>query len=151
MKERIVYLDSSAVVKRYISEPGSDYIKSLYLSSYTGNVKLAFNVWNIGEVLGVFDKARMRGLITDDGYKIAKLRLLRETLRLIRLKILIPIPLKQTILRDAWKIIEKYHIYQADAIQIVSAKAVNADEVVTADKRLYQVLLSEGLRARYVG
>ena len=151
MKERIVYLDSSAVVKRYISEPGSDYVKSLYLNSYTGNVKLAFNIWNIGEVLGVFDKARMRGLITDDEYRIIKLRLLRETLRLIRLKILILIPLKRTILRDAWKIIEKYHIYQADAIQIVSAKAVNADEVVTADKRLYQVLLSEGLRARYVG
>ena len=93
MKERIVYLDSSAVVKRYISEPGSDYVKSLYLSSCTGNV--------IGEVLGVFDKARMRGLIMDDGYRIIKLRLLRETLRLIRLKILIP--LKQTILRNVWK------------------------------------------------
>ena len=151
MKERIVYLDSSAVVKRYISEPGSDYVKSLYLSSYTGNVKLAFNIWNIGEVLGVFDKARMRGLITDDEYRIIKLRLLRETLRLIRLKILILIPLKRTILSDAWKIIEKYHIYQADAIQIVSAKAVNADEVITANKMLYQVLLSEGLRVRYVG
>ena len=45
----------------------------------------------------------------------------------------------------------KYHIYQADAVQVVSVKAVNADEVVTADEGLYQVLLSEGLRARYVG
>ena len=90
-------------------------------------------------------------VITDDEYRIAKLRLLRETLRLIRLKMLIPVPLKLSILRDAWKIIEKYHIYQADAIQVVSAKVVNADEVVTADKRLYQVLVSEGLRAKYVG
>ncbi|WP_243671316.1 type II toxin-antitoxin system VapC family toxin [Vulcanisaeta sp. JCM 16161] len=147
----MIYLDSSAIVKRYISEPGSDYVKSIYLSSYTGNIKLAFNIWNVGEVLGVIDRARMRKLITDDEYRIAKLRFLRETLRLSRLGILTLIPIKFPILRDAWAMIEKHHIYQADAIQVVSARFVNADEVVTADERLYQVLIDEGLKARYLG
>ncbi|MGC8607952.1 MAG: type II toxin-antitoxin system VapC family toxin, partial [Vulcanisaeta sp.] len=121
MKERVIYLDSSAIVKRYISEPGSDYVKSLYLSSYTGSVKLVFNAWNIGEVLGVLDRARMRKLITDDEYKTAKLRFIRETLRLIKLGVLMVIPIKLSILKSAWAIIEKYHIYQADAIQVATA------------------------------
>ncbi|MGC9153236.1 MAG: hypothetical protein ACP5GY_05830 [Vulcanisaeta sp.] len=44
MRGRVIYLDSSAIVKRYISEPGSDYVKSICLSSYTGNTKLAFSI-----------------------------------------------------------------------------------------------------------
>ncbi|BDR93388.1 type II toxin-antitoxin system VapC family toxin [Vulcanisaeta souniana] len=151
MKERIVYLDSSAIVKRYISEPGSDYVKTLYLSSYTGSVKLAFNIWNIGEVLGVLDRARMRKFITDDEYKTAKLRFIRETLRLVKLGILMVMPIKLSILRSAWTIIENYHIYQADAIQVATARFVGASEVVTADKKLYQVLINEELNAKYIG
>lgn len=58
MAEKIVYLDSSATVKRYVEEPGSDDIRSLYESTYDGNVKLIFSIWNIDEVLGVLDKAR---------------------------------------------------------------------------------------------
>ncbi|MGC9180395.1 MAG: type II toxin-antitoxin system VapC family toxin [Vulcanisaeta sp.] len=151
MKERVIYLDSSAIVKRYISEPGSDYVKSLYLSSYTGSVKLVFNAWNIGEVLGVLDRARMRKLITDDEYKTAKLRFIRETLRLIKLGVLMVIPIKLSILKSAWAIIEKYHIYQADAIQVATAKSVGANEVITADKKLHQILINEGLSTKYIG
>ncbi|MGC9153235.1 MAG: hypothetical protein ACP5GY_05825 [Vulcanisaeta sp.] len=42
-------------------------------------------------------------------------------------------------------------IYRADAIQIASSRFVGADEVVTVDKRLYQVLINEELKARYLG
>ncbi len=101
-------------------------------------------------MLGVVDRARIRKLITDEEYRIIKLRFLRETLRLSKLGILMLIPIKLPILRDAWAMIEKYHIYQADAIQITSSRFVSADEVVTADKRLYQVLINEGLKARHL-
>ena len=61
MRERIVYLDSSAIVKRYIREPGSDAVRKVYLKAYSGEVILSLSVWNIGEVLGAFDKARRIG------------------------------------------------------------------------------------------
>ncbi|ADY01324.1 hypothetical protein VMUT_1119 [Vulcanisaeta moutnovskia 768-28] len=47
--------------------------------------------------------------------------------------------------------IEKYHIYQADAIQVATAKSVGANEVITADKKLHQILINEGLSTKYIG
>jgi len=52
---KIVYLDTSAIVKRYIQEAGSDVVASLYSSAWQGSVKISFSPWNIGEVLGVLD------------------------------------------------------------------------------------------------
>jgi len=51
----------------------------------------------------------------------------------------------------AWKYIEEYHIYQADAVQLVSAKRVACKEFVTGDKELHEVVLSEGLKSTYLG
>ncbi len=31
MKEQIIYLDSSAIIKRYVKEPGSKVVRSIYL------------------------------------------------------------------------------------------------------------------------
>lgn len=64
-----------------------------------------------------------------------------------RLGILKIIPLYSSILIGSWELLEKYHIYQADAIQIESARRVNASEFYTADKRLHQVALSEDLNS----
>lgn len=54
MKEQIVYLDSSVIVKRYVEEPGSNIVRELYLKAYSGEVILSYSMWNIGEVLGAF-------------------------------------------------------------------------------------------------
>ena len=45
---KIVYLDTSAIVKRYIQEAGSDVVASLYSSAWQGDVKISFSLWNIG-------------------------------------------------------------------------------------------------------
>jgi len=48
-------------------------------------------------------------------------------------------------------LIEKHHIYEADAIQITSAKYVKSVEFLTGDRRLHEVALKEGLKSRYLG
>lgn len=151
MKERLVYLDSSAIVKRYVEETGSDHVRSLYKSAYGGVSKLAFSSWNIGEVLGVFDRARVKELISEKEYTEVKTYLLTETWRLSKLGQLIIVPVRLSILRNSWKFVGKHHIYQADAIQIASAKAVNASEFLVADKKLHRVAIDEGLNSSYVG
>jgi len=52
-----VYLDSSALVKRYVSEPGTgvDYV---FDKGWAGEVSIISSIWNIGEVL---DERRRRG------------------------------------------------------------------------------------------
>jgi predicted nucleic acid-binding protein len=52
----VTYLDTSAIVKRYILERGSDEVAALYSRAWGGDVKLSFSLWNVGEALGVFDK-----------------------------------------------------------------------------------------------
>jgi predicted nucleic acid-binding protein len=51
------------------------------------------------------------------------------------------------ILKEAWKLIERYHIYEADAIQIVSAKNVNTTQFLTGDKKLHDIAIKEKLNS----
>lgn len=151
MRETIVYLDSSAIVKRYIKEPGSDIIRNIYLKVYAGEAVISFSIWNIGEVLGVFDRARITGRIDDETYRVVRKRFLLETRRLVKLGPLVIVPLKTRILRNSWDLVEKYHIYEADAVQIASAKHVNASKFLTGDKQLHEIAVNEGLNSVYLG
>jgi len=38
VREMMVYLDSSAIVKRYIKEVGSDVVGKVYLKAYAGEI-----------------------------------------------------------------------------------------------------------------
>jgi predicted nucleic acid-binding protein len=67
---KLVYLDTSAIVKRYIQEPGSDVVAQLYSKAWLGDLKIAYSVWNIGEVLGVLDKYYMRGWLSRGDYEL---------------------------------------------------------------------------------
>jgi predicted nucleic acid-binding protein len=46
---------------------------------------------------------------------------------------------------ECWTLLEKHHVYQADALQVASAKAVNAVKLFTGDKRIYEIADAEGL------
>ena len=151
MREQIIYLDSSAIVKRYIMEPGSSVVRELYLKAYSGEIILSYSIWNIGEVLGVFNRARNTGRIDSEAYKIAKKRFLLEIRRMIKLGATIIVPLKTRFLRNCWRLIEKHCIYEADAIQIVSAIHVNASQFLTGDKRLHEIAVKEKLNSTYLG
>jgi len=150
MNATIIYLDSTAIVKRYIKERGSDRVREFYVKAYNGEHKLSFSLWNIGEVLGAFDRARRVDRLNEDEYYLVRGRFLIETRRLSRLGILDLIPLKIAILIESWRLLEKYHIYEADAIQIASAKHIKAESLLTSDKRLHEIALNEGLNSIYL-
>ena len=147
MSGRIVYLDSSAIIKRYIKERTAKKSLNSTEKHIMGNVKLSFSLWNISELLGVLDKARRLERIDRESYELVRARFLSETLRMKQLGILKLIPVRASILKKSWPLMEKYHIYQADALQILSSKKVNADEFYTGDKRLNEVAISEGLNS----
>ncbi len=149
--EEIVYLDSSAIVKRYVLEPGSNTVRNIYLKAYAGENLLSYSIWNIGEVLGAFSKARITGRVDENTYNTIRRRFLLETRRLVKLGILLIVPLKMSILKSSWNLIEKHHIYEADAVQVASAKHVGATLFLTGDERLHQVAVNEGLSSVYLG
>jgi predicted nucleic acid-binding protein len=55
-----VYLDSNAIIKRYVLEEGSDKVKEIYLEALNGAATLHFSVWNLGEVLEALDAYHRR-------------------------------------------------------------------------------------------
>ena len=48
------------------------------------------------------------------------------------------------ILEHSWKLVEKHHIYEADALQVASAKHVKAKEFLTSDEKLHKNSLNRG-------
>lgn len=146
MSTRVVYLDTSVVVKRYVLERGTDVVKALYSSAWNGEVKLSFSLWNIGEILDVLNRYRQRGWLGDSEYRTARVMFLSKTVRMLRLGLLKIVPLRLSIVSESWKIVEKHNIYEADAIQIASAKHIKASELYTADKKLCDVASKEGVK-----
>ncbi len=147
----ITYLDSSAIVKRYVLERGSEAVREVYKQALNGEFSISFSVWNIGEVLGVLGKYRRRGWLDEKNFEEARGNFVMETLRLIKLNLLRLIPVRTRLLIEAWELMERHHLSQADALQIASARYIKADTLFSADRQLIEVSKVEGLKAVYVG
>mgnify|MGYP003930879201 CR=1 FL=1 len=146
--EEIYYLDTSALVKRYMEEQGSEIIDNIYRDVYRGIKRLSFSYWNIAEAVVVFDKyAKRLGL---DAKEVVRY-MLRESITLSRLNRLVTVSINPSVLRASIELVLKHHIYVADALQIASAKKVNSAIVTTGDKELASIAEAEGLRTLYVG
>jgi predicted nucleic acid-binding protein len=65
----------------------------------------------------------------------------------MRLGSMLIIPIRTRILRESWKLVEKHHIYAADALQIASERQAGSTRFLTGDKQLHQVALKENLNS----
>lgn len=97
----IYYLDSSAIVKRYVAEPGSQYVRNIYAKARRGEAKISFNLWNIGEVLGALDRARRLGRLDEEAYRNARRGFIAETRRMVATGALVLVPAALRVLREA--------------------------------------------------
>ncbi|MBS7618758.1 type II toxin-antitoxin system VapC family toxin [Candidatus Bathyarchaeota archaeon] len=141
MSVRSVYLDTSALVKRYVVEEHSDRVDELYSESYAGRVRIGFSVWNIGEVAVVLDKYEERGIVEDA--RIVFARFIGESHLLVKLNQLKLIPLNFRVVVEAVNYVFKHGIYVADAVQLASAEGF--DTFLTYDEKLAQIAKIEGL------
>lgn len=143
----LVYLDTSSIVKRYIEEKGSEVVDKVYEEAEAGRVRMAFSVWNIGEVLGVLDRYRTRKMISDENFETALKTLASESMKMIRLGVLQLLPITSRILIESWLLVLQHHIYEADALQISSSKESGCNLFLGVDNRLIQAAQKEGINA----
>jgi uncharacterized protein len=144
-----VYLDSSAIVKRYVEEIGSDSVDILYeaLERDSKVDALVFSAWNLGEAFGAIDTRFQRGDIGEDAMSEALTLLSLETRKFVAMRKVTILPVGARILTKARGLILKHHIYQADALQLESAKQARADIFISADRRLVDCAKLEQLEA----
>lgn len=82
MNGKSVYLDSSALVKRYLAEEGTETVDALYHRAEAREVQLAFSLWNVGEVVRAIAKAERLRWISKEQAGAATWAFLRESLKL---------------------------------------------------------------------
>jgi predicted nucleic acid-binding protein len=148
MPEQIVYLDSSAIVKHYVRETGSEAIDSIFKELETRSIKICFSMWNLGEVSGVLDKYSRKGAVDyDDTLK----KFFNDIDRYVGFGSIEVINVTPLLLSRSIKTLRKYHIYISDALQIETCRSVNAVLLVTGDKGLRDAATNEGMKVNYVG
>ena len=92
-----------------------------------------------------------RKWLESEDYGAARESFIAETVRLIKLGAAKIVPVKSKLLTQAWLLVEKHHIYEADALQIVSAKNLGADQLLSGDQRLVDISRKEEVNAAYLG
>ena len=142
------YLDTSALVKRYIPEPGSEHIDRIFTGALNGENVIAISYWNIGEAATVFDKAE-RKFKSVNATKLLEL-MLDEFDYLSRSQSIEIDEVSALSLKASVKLVLKHHIYIADAFQIVTAAELKAEELLSDDRRLVEAASVEGIKSTLV-
>ena len=131
-----VYLDTSALVKRYVEEDGTEIVDELFDKAYKNEVILVTSQFNIGEAAVVFDKYERK--ININAKEVFK-TMINELYVLAKLGNFTLVPISYDIISDAINLIFEHHIYVADAIQLASFKYEKCREFITFDKKLLEI------------
>jgi len=142
-----LYLDSSTIVKRYATEPGTPVADLIFDHAESGELLIIFSLWNIGEVLGVLDERRRRGWLSQGEFTETLKILADELVKLMRLRVLETVPIFAPILIEAWNLTLTHHIYEADALQLTTCTYSQSDALLSGDGNLVKISRKLGLKA----
>ncbi len=143
------YLDTSALVKRYITEPGSDMVDQVFENAWDGKDTIIISYFNIGEAATVFDKFSRR-TNTPKATKLIE-EMLDEFKELHRYKTLEISDITNAIIDGSIPVLLKHHLYIVDSVQITTAKGEHTDIFLSADRRLVDATNAESIKAKLVG
>lgn len=141
------YLDSSALVKRYVSEIGSAWVLSLFDPRLKNDVLIAA-ITSVEIVAAITRRSRGGSIITTDA--IAVCNQFKSDLR-SEYQV---VEITESIINSAMVLAEAYGLRGYDAVQLGSGRAVNALCIanslplvtfVSADSELNVAAASEGL------
>lgn len=147
MSGNIVYVDSSALAKRYVLERGTEALDGLYHRAEAGRVDLALSLWNIGEVAGALARALRAEGGTEEVVRETLWSFLRETRKMRLLGALRVVPVRGDLLAEGIPLLLRHDLTQPEALQIVTCRDVAADVLLTADRKLLLASRDEGIKA----
>ncbi|HEY9850096.1 MAG TPA: type II toxin-antitoxin system VapC family toxin [Leptolyngbyaceae cyanobacterium] len=143
------FLDTSALVKRYVAETGSDWIKSITDPATGNDLVIAQITWV--EILSALARRQREGSIAADDFDLILQDLRQDFNNQYQI-----IEVDQVLLEKAGELVIKYPLRAYDAIQLASALQLQSNFAqmpntqlifVTADVRLINIAQSENLIA----
>ena len=135
-----VFFDTSAFVKRYVSEAGTDAV----LDWCDRATEIGLSGIALPEIISAFCRLRREDKITDTQYRQLKSLLLSD------IEDAALCDLSPAVLGQAVSSLETNVLRGMDAIHIGSAVALKADVFISADKRQREAAARAGLRVEAV-
>jgi hypothetical protein len=142
----MVYLDTSALLKRYVSEPNSDAFDD-YLA---GLLPAAISRLTLVEMRSGLARRRREGSIAADHERAA----LSEVRLDIQDGLLNVLPAADQHFVDAGHLIEclaDLPLRTLDALHLATAQATGAEEIATADQIMARAAIALGMRVAFFG
>lgn len=136
-----VFLDSSALAKRYVQEPGTAQV----LDWCDQADELALSVIAIPELISAFCRLRREGHLTVGQYAGLKADLMTDIADALILDI------TSQVLQVAVQALESHILRGMDAIHIGCAKTAAADVFLSADRRQCRAAQGLGLKVIALG
>ena len=133
-----IYLDTSALVKRYCEEVGSDVVNEVFESSN----EIITSYWTLAEAIAAIDK------------KVAKRQISEEEKDFVIHVLFSDVLIRVTFMKISNEFIEAilegilaYHLSADDALQLFSCIVSLSPIFLAADKGLIRAAKEEGLKA----
>lgn len=130
-----MFLDSSALAKRYVEEPGSDRLEQI-LSSASA---LGVSVICVCEVVSALCRRRREGMLSAQEYLKARSAFLEDVADSSLINV------TDAVIARAMALLERWPLRSSDSLQAASAAEWNADLFVSADERQCAAARSAGL------
>jgi hypothetical protein len=142
----IYYLDSSALLKRYVSEPGTRWVQSLFDPAASHRIAIA-TIAGAEIVAAISRKLRAGGMVQADA-SLALARFRTDYARDFDL-----ITMTSSVIDDAMRLAERHGLRGYDAVQLAAAFAADAVArsvgtsltLVSADLELNAAATAEGI------
>ena len=142
----MIYLDTSAFVKRYHTEEGSEVVNKIFDEGKKGNKKIHISYWVISETVNALDKHFNRGGFTKEELKKVMGSLFYDIYSGIKEGYLIVSEISPEILTASWDYIIEEHLSAGDALHLVTALYHGCTEFMAADKKLLRVAEKKGFK-----
>ena len=134
-----IFLDTSALAKRYVQEPGSEELEIFFSSGVAEVVVSTLAFPEFGAALG--RKVREKEIPKKEAANAL------EEFELDWNDLFIKIPVTEDIARSAVSLAVQYPLKGADAIHLATALSAGAEIMVTSDQQLKKISEKEGIKA----
>lgn len=129
------YLDTSALAKRYVREPGTEVV----LEKCSEATEIVISVICLPELVSAFNRLRRQSSITSEQYSSLKQDVIADFRQAMFVE------LSPTLLQEAVLCLERAAIRAMDAIHIATARRTGCDSFVSADRRQCEAARELGL------
>ena len=135
-----VFLDSSALAKRYVREPGSDRVDEILLAASS----LGVSMISLTEIVSALCRRRRERKLSPSQYLKAKRAFFEDVTDATLINVT-----EATVAR-AVQALEQWPLRSADSLQVASAAEWSADLFVSADRRQCAAAHAFGLQVEEI-